>query len=616
MKRKVLVFFLATAMVLITLVTMAGCQKNTTLLGQVTAIEGNTITLALGTQNEAGDQGAFQPDASEDGTSSEDGSVTPPEPPDGMQPPEGDGTTPPEPPDWSGEEGAMPTPPDWDSEDGTPPEPPEGMMGEGGTPPDGAMGPGGLTLTGEESTINISDSTVITIEEMGETTDGSLSDIGEGDILSVTLEGDTVTAVTGMQGGGGDMGEIQGSSTGSIDLTGVYTVDGTTETSDDESYSSEQGDENVVLVTGGGDLTLTGATLSKSGDTSSANESNFYGLNAILAVASGSTATVTGTTLASSAEGANGIFATGEGSVITAENIKIYTTGNSSRGLDATFGGTINATNVEIVTEGAHCAPIATDRGEGTITVEGGTLSAAGDGSPCIYSTGDITVTGVTGTATGSQAAVVEGKNSITLTGCTLTGAGENGVMLYQSTSGDAAAGTAGLYVTDCTLITTSSGPMFYVTNTDAEATLTGTTLEFTGGILADVAGNDTNNWGTPGSNGGNFTLKGVDQILNGDILCDEISTVSLLLMEGSVFNGAINGENAGGGVTVSLDASSRWNVTGTSYMTVISDALSDCSNINSNGNTVYYDAYNSANDWLGGKTISLPGGGTLTPAA
>ncbi|MBN2026105.1 MAG: hypothetical protein JW854_05035 [Actinobacteria bacterium] len=589
MKRKALVFFLIAAIALSAMAAAAGCQKSTTLLGQVTAIEGNTITLALGTQNEAGEQGAFQPGAGEDGTSAGEDGTTRPEPPDGMQPP-------------SGEEGEMP-------------EPPEGMGEEGSMPPGGAMGPGGLTLTGEESTITVSDSTVITIEEMGETTGGSLSDIDVGDILSVTLDGGTATTVTVMQGGGGGMGEMEGSSAGSIELTGVYTVDGTTETSAGETCTSDQGDENVVLVTGGGDLTLAGATLNKSGDTSSANESNFYGLNAVLAVADGSTATVTGTTLTSSAEGANGIFTTGEGSVITAENVKIYTSGNSSRGLDATYGGTINAADVEIVTEGAHCAPIATDRGEGTITVEGGTLSAAGGGSPCIYSTGDITVIGVTGTATGSQAAVVEGKNSITLTRCILTGAGENGVMLYQSTSGDAAEGTASFNVTDCTLITTSSGPMFYVTNTDAEATLTGTTLEFGSGILAEVAGNDTNNWGTPGSNGGNFTLTGVGQVLDGDILCDGISTVSLLLTEGSVFTGAVNEENAGGEVTVSLDASSQWNVTGTSYVTVIENASSDCSNINSNGNTIYYDVSNSANDWLDGKTISLPGGGSLTPA-
>ena len=63
------------------------------------------------------------------------------------------------------------------------------------------------------------------------------------------------------------------SSEGTIALSGVYTVDGEEKTSKEEDFESNSEDENAVLVTRKGTLTMTGATLSKTGDTSSADES-------------------------------------------------------------------------------------------------------------------------------------------------------------------------------------------------------------------------------------------------------------------------------------------------------------------------------------------------------
>ena len=500
---------------------------------------------------------------------------------------------------------------------------PEGEIPEG-SEPQGGMNPG-ITLTGEEKTIMVDEDTEYqkTGGNMGgpqgeaqeskdrqEDQEASLDDLEEGDIVTVVLKGDQASSIA-IQTMGKGMDE---SSEGTIALSGVYTVDGEEKTSKEEDFESNSEDENAVLVTRKGTLTMTGATLSKTGDTSSADESNFYAVNAIFAVADHSTATLGDATLESEADGSNAVFATGEASKITADNLTIHTKGDSSRGLDATYGGTIEATNVDITTEGAHCAPIATDRGEGTIVVEGGTLSAAGEGSPCIYSTGDITAKTVTGTAMGSQAAVVEGKNSITLRDCDLTGAGENGVMLYLSTSGDAAEGTARFSAADSRIATTSDGPMFYITNTDAEAVLENTTLEYGSGILVKASGNNTNHWGEEGANGGNFTLNATKQELEGDITCDEISTVALSLADGSSYKGTIDGSHTGKEVSILLDEDSVWEVTGDSYVAAIPSADESLDNLKSNGHTIYYDAYNSANEWLDGKTVELNDGGHLKP--
>ena len=593
MKRSMAMILTGTTILVMTVTaTVTGCQSDTskekeeTLYGEVSKIDGNEITIALGEE----------PKKPEEGEAPQDENVPPAKP-------EADGGT--------------------GQEDESEETMPEGEIPEG-SEPQGGMNPG-ITLTGEEKTITVDEDTEYQktggnmggpqgeaqeIKDRQEDQEASLDDLEEGDIVTVVLKGDQASSIA-IQTMGKGMDE---SSEGTIALSGVYTVDGEEKTSKEEDFESNSEDENAVLVTGKGTLTMTGATLSKTGDTSSADESNFYAVNAIFAVADHSTATLGDATLESEADGSNAVFATGEASKITADNLTIHTKGDSSRGLDATYGGTIEATNVDITTEGAHCAPIATDRGEGTIVVEGGTLSAAGEGSPCIYSTGDITAKTVTGTAMGSQAAVVEGKNSITLRDCDLTGAGENGVMLYQSTSGDAAEGTARFSAADSRIATTSDGPMFYITNTDAEAVLENTTLEYGSGILVKASGNNTNHWGEEGANGGNFTLNATKQELEGDITCDEISTVALSLADGSSYKGTIDGSHTGKEVSILLDEYSVWEVTGDSYVAAITDADESLDNLKSNGHTIYYDASNSANEWLDGKTVELNDGGHLKP--
>ena len=593
MKRSMAMILTGTTILVMTVTaTVTGCQSDTskekeeTLYGEVSKIDENEITIALGEE----------PKKPEEGEAPQDENVPPAKP-------EADGGT--------------------GQEDESEETMPEGEIPEG-SEPQGGMNPG-ITLTGEEKTITVDEDTEYqkTGGNMGgpqgeaqeskdrqEDQEASLDDLEEGDIVTVVLKGDQASSIA-IQTMGKGMYE---SSEGTIALSGVYTVDGEEKTSKEEDFESNSEDENAVLVTGKGTLTMTGATLSKTGDTSSADESNFYAVNAIFAVADHSTATLGDATLESEADGSNAVFATGEASKITADNLTIHTKGDSSRGLDATYGGTIEATNVDITTEGAHCAPIATDRGDGTIVVEGGTLSAAGEGSPCIYSTGDITAKTVTGTAMGSQAAVVEGKNSITLRDCDLTGAGENGVMLYQSTSGDAAEGTARFSAADSRIATTSDGPMFYITNTYAEAVLENTTLEYGSGILVKASGNNTNHWGEEGANGGNFTLNATKQELEGDITCDEISTVALSLADGSSYKGTIDGSHTGKEVSILLDEDSVWEVTGDSYVAAITDADESLDNLKSNGHTIYYDASNSANEWLDGKTVELNDGGHLKP--
>jgi hypothetical protein len=408
---------------------------------------------------------------------------------------------------------------------------------------------------------------------------------------SGSSSGQPGTPPSGGGGGGADTMTYDYSGT----LSGALTADGAEKTSDGESVSADTADQNTALAENGGTLTITNGTLTKSGDDTNGDNCNFYGINSILlAVGDGTSANISDSTLTASGEGSNGIFAT-DGATVYASGDTISTTAGNSRGLDATYGGTIVADSMTITTQGDHCASIATDRGGGNISVTNSKLSTAGSGSPLLYSTGDIEVDNVTGTATGSQLAGMEGLNTIriynstlesTLTGATASDPIADGVIIYQSTSGDAESTTgeaATFEAVNSTLKSAiQSGSMFYLTNTSANIVLSGTTLDFDSSKanLLTVQGNDSNNWGTAGSNGATVNFTALGETLNGNIDVDTISTLNLFLLNGTTYTGAVsvstnatNTSPSDAPVTVNLDGTSKWIVTGDSTVTNLSAA-------------------------------------------
>ncbi|MCR5035182.1 MAG: hypothetical protein K6B42_07200 [Clostridia bacterium] len=398
-------------------------------------------------------------------------------------------------------------------------------------------------------------------------------------------------------------GQGPGQGSGSVSAEGATTVDGKEKTLND-TYESTEADQNAVLVTNGGTLTSEGATITKtSGDGSNTDSCDFYGVNAALLVNEDSKATVTGASITSKATMSNGVFCTGEGSEIEISDSTVTTSGERScRGLDATNGGTIIGDNLTVSTKGGSCAALATDRGEGTVTVTKSKLSTEGAGSPVIYSTGDISVEDTEGTAGGSQLTVVEGKNKVTITNSELTASAAGnrgdvdvcGVMLYQSMSGDADEGTAKFAAVDSSLSIDKdsnyydSAPMFLVTNTKAAITLTNTELNFGSGALLSAQG--TSEWGKEGSNGGAVKLVASDQKLKGDIELDDISTLKMVMKSGSTYKGTINGDNKAKSVKLTLSKDSKIVLTGDSYVSSIDDKDTSYSNIDLNGYKLYVD--------------------------
>ena len=382
--------------------------------------------------------------------------------------------------------------------------------------------------------------------------------------------------------GGAPGGAPGGPNTQSYDYSGTYTAaltaDGNEKTSDGEELSATESDQNVALAQNGGVLELLKATLTKSGSDDDGDRCNFYGANSsVLAVGEKTKAYISKSNISSTSDGSNGIFAT-DSATVYASGTSIKTTdSDNARGLDATYGGVIYGDDLEISTEGDHCAATATDRGGGYISLTDSTLSTKGSGSPLIYSTGDIEVSNVTGTASGSQIAGMEGLNRIIISNSTLESTNDattgsdpikNGIIIYQSTSGDADTSTdetADFEAIDSTLKTSiSDGAMFYVTNTNAKIVLSNTDLDFdTENVdLIDAVGNSSNNWGSEGSNGGSASITASEQVLGGDIKVDSISSVSLSLTNGSIYTGAVKGDVSDDNVTINVSENSQWTVT------------------------------------------------------
>ena len=396
-------------------------------------------------------------------------------------------------------------------------------------------------------------------------------------------------------------------------LAQTYSQSGGTATLSDKTYSTSTANQSAVTVSNSGVLTLTNSTIKTTGNTSSQDSSSFYGLNAAVLSKSAGTIYLTGCSITTTGEGANGVFSTGTGSSIVLSKDTIYCSGSGGHGVDATIAGKLTLTDVVITTTNSHGAAIATDRGGGTIVATGGTVLTSGQDSPGIYSTGTITVADATITATGSEAAVIEGANSITLTNTNMTaakGTRDRALMIYQSMSGDAS-GNKGVYTMTGGTFTwpSTTGPMFYATNTTAIITITGVSIVNSSPTLIKAA---EDQWGTSGKNGGTIVFTADNETMTGNLICDNISSIAITLQNNSTLTGTIDS------ASLSLDATSKWIVTGTSYITSLTDpggiSGTTITNITGNGYLVYYNSGSTANSALGGKTYTLVNGGKLLP--
>lgn len=358
-----------------------------------------------------------------------------------------------------------------------------------------------------------------------------------------------------------------------------------------EEITNANDGEHAIEVSGN-TAEYSNIKVTKTGDSASEDEADFYGDNAAIFATDSATLTLTEIIVDTNGTHANAVFSYGSGTTVNISNSVITTSGNCSGGLMTTGGGTMNASNLDIHTTGNSSAAIRSDRGGGTVTVDGGTYVTDGTGSPAIYSTADITVNNATLESTQSEGVVVEGKNSVTLNNVNLTANNTthnsdksityNAVMIYQSMSGDASVGLAKFTMTGGS-ITNKNGDIFFVNNTATTITLENVEIvnQDADGVFLRAA---AAGWGSEGSNGGKVNLYLKKQAQTGDIVVDKVSALNLYLSEGTTYTGAINAANEGE-VYVEIEKGSKWVLTGDSYITSLT---CEADAIDLNGHKLY----------------------------
>lgn len=448
--------------------------------------------------------------------------------------------------------------------------------------------------------------------QSAEAEDISLSDIQEGDIVSITLDEDgnaaSITVMSmemggqgqpggdgqGASGQGGPDGQSQG--VDSYTAANEYTEDTTVSNETIESIGT---DENAALISSGASVTLDNDTITRtSEDSQGGDNSSFYGVGAAVLATDG-TAYVKDGSVTTDAAGGAGLFAYGDGTVYASGTI-VKTTQDTSGGVHVAGGGTLYGWDLDVETNGESSAAIRSDRGGGTMVIDGGNYVSNGVGSPAIYSTADIAVSNATLTANGSEAICIEGLNSIHLYDCDLTGnmsdldQNDNTwtVILYQSMSGDSEVGNS-TFQMDGGSLTSENGGVFYTTNTESTITLNNVDINYNDDnefFLQCTGNTNQRGWGQSGVNGADCHFTGISQDMQGDVIWDSISDLDFYLTEGSSLTGAVvddesyAGEGGEGCCNVYVSADSTWTVTGDS---TVSSLENEGTIVDSNGKTV-----------------------------
>ena len=398
----------------------------------------------------------------------------------------------------------------------------------------------------------------------------------------------------GAPGQGGPGGQSQG--VDSYTAANEYTEDTTVSNETIESIGT---DENAALISSGASVTLDNDTITRtSEDSKGGDNSSFYGVGAAVLATDG-TAYVKDDSVTTDAAGGAGLFAYGDGTVYASGTI-VKTTQDTSGGVHVAGGGTLYGWDLDVETNGESSAAIRSDRGGGTMVIDGGNYVSNGVGSPAIYSTADIAVSNATLTANGSEAICIEGLNSIHLYDCDLTGnmsdldQNDNTwtVILYQSMSGDSEVGNS-TFQMDGGSLTSENGGVFYTTNTESTITLNNVDINYNDDnefFLQCTGNTNQRGWGQSGVNGADCHFTGISQDMQGDVIWDSISDLDFYLTEGSSLTGAVvddesyAGEGGEGYCNVYVSADSTWTVTGDS---TVSSLENEGTIVDSNGKTV-----------------------------
>lgn len=558
---------------------------STTLMGKVGSISGNEVTLSIGGFGGGAPNGGA-PDGEAPSGEAPDGETPGGEAPDGEAP---NGEAP-----AGGASGGASSDGETSGGGATGGEAPTGEAPNGEMPGEMETGSGVLTVVDE--------SVILVTGQDGTTLEGTLADITEGAMLQITFdENGVITAITvssGMEDTTMGQGMPGGQSNGVENYEAVveYAEDSEVE---GETFSSTGTDENAILVSNGSRVILKEITVDRTSlDSTGGDNASFYGVGAAVLATDGTTY-ISDADITTDAAGGAGVFSYKEGSLYISDST-IKTKQNTSGGIHVAGGGTLYAWDLNVETDGESAAAIRSDRGGGTMIVNGGDYTSNGVGSPAVYCTADIAVNNAKLTANGSEAICMEGLNTIHLFDCDITGNMSDlevndttwNIIVYQSMSGDSEVGNSTMQIIGGTL-TSENGGMIYTTNTECNILLSDVDITYADDsefFLMCTGNNNERGWGSTGKNGSNCVFTADEQKMEGDVVWDSISTLDFYLTNGSSLNGAVlddetyAGNGGDGYCNIYISKDSVWTVTGDSTVT---NLYNEGTIVDANGKTV-----------------------------
>ncbi|MBQ6065948.1 MAG: hypothetical protein IJK89_03925 [Clostridia bacterium] len=348
---------------------------------------------------------------------------------------------------------------------------------------------------------------------------------------------------------------------------------------DDQNIASTDKDQNAVHI-GGGNVIINNAIISRVNNASTTGEKSVhYGVGSVILATNG-TGFISKSTINSEAKAATGAFAYGNAQLYLADT-QITTAQQNAHGVETAETGQLYAWDMTVQTLGEGASPVYSGAGNGKMVLDGGSYLSTGIKAPSILCAADIATANATFTADQSEAAVVKGGNTLTLCDTQLSGnmrtrANQSfqwTVLLYQPGTKDKQA-VANFYMQNGTL-TSKSGGLFYTTNTTSNIYLENVTLKpyKNSDFLVRCTGNaEKEIWGAPMKNGSACNFTAVRQDLEGNVVWDTISQISLYVKDGSTFTGAFIKDETyrtnTGFADLYLGEGCTWTVAGDSVLT------------------------------------------------
>jgi hypothetical protein len=319
--------------------------------------------------------------------------------------------------------------------------------------------------------------------------------------------------------------------------------------------------------------------------------------------------------------GAANLYSFGTGSVAYVDNVWLYSSGPTAHGLYAGGNGTVYGSNINAYSGGNRCSIFSGDNPVGYIHITNAVVHTDGIGSAVCYALGLCNITNVIGHASRSPVMFSDGTQTGVLKNCDLT-AGLLGGFVQFSSMVKRSGASITLDHSRLTILGNTM-PAFWFGNVVAQAHIVSSEINNTAsGILAVANFSQiTQDFDYYASYADNTNLQTADasifvrdSTIVGDLVAYNGSTLSIDLSEYSSWTGKVIVGFKSAMFGVSLDHNSTWTLTGNATLQNFTDTDSTLSNIKSQGYNIHYNSSASANKALGGKTLSLNGGGKAIP--